>query len=83
LSEKDVKLLTPPPRHELQPAVGKTIKQLKNFSKCLDSLIQADSMLAINFQGFIKNVEDNEESYESNQAINSLFCLAAEASLRG
>jgi hypothetical protein len=44
---------------------------LKNFAKCLDSIIHADSMLAVNFQGFIKNVvEGNKESYESNQVMD-------------
>jgi hypothetical protein len=57
------------------PDVGETIKQIKNFAKCLNLLIQADSMLSVNLQGFIKNVEDNEESYESQQSMDPLFCL--------
>jgi hypothetical protein len=33
-------------------------------------------MMATNLKGFIKNVEDNGESYEAaNQAMDSLFCL--------
>jgi hypothetical protein len=74
LSEKDVKLLT----HQgmsYTPDVGETIKQLRNFSKCLEALIHHDSMMATNLKGFIKNIEDNEESYEANQAMDSLFCL--------
>jgi hypothetical protein len=74
LSEKDVKLLS----HQgmsYTPDVGETIKQMKNFSKCLDSIIHPDSMLAVNFKGFIRNVEENEESYESCQAMDALFCL--------
>jgi len=74
LSEKDVKLLT----HQglsYTPDVGETIKQLRNFSKCLDSLIHPDSMMTVNLKGLIKMIEDNEESYEANQAMDSLFCL--------
>jgi hypothetical protein len=74
LSERDVKLLT----HQgmsYTPDVGETIKQLKNFSKCLSAMIHDDSMLSVNLQGFIKMVEDHEETYESNQSMDSLFCL--------
>jgi hypothetical protein len=74
LSEKDVKLLT----HQgmsYTPDVGETIKQLKNFSKCLSAMIHDDSMILVNLQGFIKMVGDHEETYESNQSMGSLFCL--------
>ena len=74
LSEKDVKLLT----HQgmsYTPDVAETIKQLRNFSRCLDAMIHPDSMMATNLKGFIKMIEDNEESYEANQAMDSLFCL--------
>jgi hypothetical protein len=74
LSEKDVKLLS----HQgmsYTPDVGETIKQMKNFAKCLDALIHPDSMLTINYRAFISYVEDNEEVYEANQAMDALFCL--------
>jgi hypothetical protein len=32
-------------------------------------------MLAVNFNCFIRNVEENEELYESCQAMDALFCL--------
>jgi hypothetical protein len=44
LSEKDVKLLS----HQSMsctPDVGEMIKQMKNFSKCLDSIIHPDSII--------------------------------------
>jgi hypothetical protein len=74
LSERDVKLLT----HQgmsYTPDVGETIKQLKNFSKCLSAMIHEDSMISVNLHGFIKMVENHEETYESNQSMDSLFCL--------
>ena len=57
------------------PDVGETIKQLRNFSKCLDALIHPNSMMSINLKGFMKNIKDNEESYKANQAMDIIFCL--------
>ena len=74
LSEKDVKLLTNQ-GVSYTADVGETIKQLKNFSRCLNEIVHPDSMIAVNFMGLIKNIEDNEETYESLQAGNPLFCL--------
>ena len=74
LSKKDVKLLTQGTMSHA-PDVGETIKQLKNFAKCLAALIRADSVRSINPSGFIASVEDNEESCEANQAMDSLLCL--------
>ena len=63
LSGKDVKLLT----HQGMSCthnVGETIKRLRNFSNCLDALlIHPSSVMFINLKGFIKNIEDNEESH--------------------
>jgi hypothetical protein len=75
LSEKDVKLLTAHQGMSYTPDVGETIKQLKNFSKCHSAMIHDDSMILVNLQGFIKMVEDHEETYESNQSMDLLFCL--------
>jgi hypothetical protein len=72
LTEKDVKLLT---HQGMSHTPAETIKQLRNFLNCLDSLIHPDSMMSINMKSFIKSIEDNKELYEANQAMDSLFCL--------